>query len=67
MKGPMMCPSLPDEVAAAGTRQGGRFDADVVVVGAGPVGLALAADLAGRGASVIVAEQRAYLEAPNVK
>jgi 2-polyprenyl-6-methoxyphenol hydroxylase-like FAD-dependent oxidoreductase len=63
----MMCPSLTDEVAAAGTGQGGRFDADVVVVGAGPVGLVLAADLADRGASVIVAEQRAYLEAPNVK
>lgn len=49
----------------AGQDQG--FDADVVVVGAGPVGLALAADLDSRGARVIIAELRGYLEAPNVK
>ena len=49
----------------AGQDQG--FDADVVVVGAGPVGLALAADLDSRGARVIIAELRGYLEAPSVK
>src|SRR5689334_17284559 len=42
-------------------------EADVVVVGAGPVGLTLAIDLAGRGVRVIVAETRAFDEAPNVK
>lgn len=49
----------------AGQDQG--FDADVVVAGAGPVGLALAADLGSRGARVIIAELRGYLEAPSVK
>ena len=42
-------------------------DADVVVVGAGPVGLTLAIDLAGRGVDVAVVETRARDEAPNVK
>ncbi|MFC4137577.1 MULTISPECIES: FAD-dependent oxidoreductase [unclassified Microbacterium] len=42
-------------------------DADVLIVGAGPVGLVAALDLASRGVSVIVVEQRAYLEPPNVK
>ena len=42
-------------------------DAEVVVVGAGPVGLTLAIDLAGRGVKVVVAEARAFDEAPNVK
>jgi 2-polyprenyl-6-methoxyphenol hydroxylase-like FAD-dependent oxidoreductase len=42
-------------------------DADVVVVGAGPVGLTLAIDLAWRGVKVVVAETRAFDEAPNVK
>jgi 2-polyprenyl-6-methoxyphenol hydroxylase-like FAD-dependent oxidoreductase len=42
-------------------------DADVVVVGGGPVGLTLAIDLAGRGVKVLVAETRAFDEAPNVK
>jgi 2-polyprenyl-6-methoxyphenol hydroxylase-like FAD-dependent oxidoreductase len=42
-------------------------EADVVVVGAGPVGLTLAIDLAGRGIKVIVAETRARSEAPSVK
>lgn len=41
--------------------------ADVLVVGAGPVGLTLAIDLASRGAKVVVAEIRRYAEPPNVK
>ena len=49
------------------TGQDQGFDADVVVAGAGPVGLALAADLDSRGARVIIVELRGYLEAPNVK
>lgn len=52
---------------AAVTGQEQRFDADVMVVGAGPVGLTLAADLDARGARVVLAEQRGYLEAPSVK
>jgi 2-polyprenyl-6-methoxyphenol hydroxylase-like FAD-dependent oxidoreductase len=43
------------------------FDCDVLVVGAGPVGLTLAMDLAARGARVHVAEVRRYAEPPNVK
>ena len=41
--------------------------ADVLVVGAGPVGLTLAMDLAGRGVKVAIAETRRYAEPPNVK
>jgi 2-polyprenyl-6-methoxyphenol hydroxylase-like FAD-dependent oxidoreductase len=40
---------------------------DVVIIGAGPVGLAAAADLDARGIKTVVIEQRAFLEAPNVK
>ena len=43
------------------------LDCDVLVVGAGPVGLTLAMDLAGRGVKVVVAEIRRYAEPPNVK
>lgn len=43
------------------------LEADVIVVGAGPVGLTLAIDLAGRGIRVIVAETRPFDEPPNVK
>ena len=39
-------------------------EADVVVVGAGPVGLTLAIDLAGRGIKVVVAETRARMPKP---
>lgn len=42
-------------------------DADVLVVGAGPVGLTLAMDLASRGVRVTIAEIRRYAEPPNVK
>lgn len=42
-------------------------DADVLIVGAGPVGLTLAMDLAQRGLQVVVLESRAYAEPPSVK
>jgi 2-polyprenyl-6-methoxyphenol hydroxylase-like FAD-dependent oxidoreductase len=44
-----------------------RLDASVVVVGAGPVGLTLALDLAWRGVDVTVLEIRRAGEPPNVK
>lgn len=44
-----------------------RLTATVLVVGAGPVGLTLAMDLAWRGIDVTVAETRAPGEPPNVK
>ncbi len=40
---------------------------DVLIVGAGPVGLTLAMDLASRGIHVVIAETRRYAEPPNVK
>lgn len=43
------------------------YDADVVVVGGGPVGLLVAADLDARGVTTIVVEDRPFLEPPNVK
>jgi 2-polyprenyl-6-methoxyphenol hydroxylase-like FAD-dependent oxidoreductase len=43
------------------------IEADVLVVGAGPVGLSLAMDLAGRGVKVAIAETRRYAEPPSVK
>ncbi|WP_431108808.1 FAD-dependent oxidoreductase [Variovorax paradoxus] len=43
------------------------FDADVLVVGAGPVGLTLAMDLASHGLSVIICETRRFAEPPSVK
>ncbi len=44
-----------------------ELSARVLVVGAGPVGLTLAMDLAQRGVEVLVAEQRGRGEAPSVK
>jgi 2-polyprenyl-6-methoxyphenol hydroxylase-like FAD-dependent oxidoreductase len=44
-----------------------ELQADVLVVGAGPVGLTLAMDLAGRGLKVVIAEIRRFAEPPNVK
>ena len=41
--------------------------ADVLIVGAGPVGLTMAMDLASRGVTVLIAEMRRYAEPPNVK
>ncbi len=43
------------------------IEADVLVVGAGPVGLTLAMDLQARGAKVAIAEIRRYAEPPEVK
>jgi len=42
-------------------------DAEVAIIGAGPVGLTLAIDLAARGRSVAMLETRARGEPPNVK
>jgi 2-polyprenyl-6-methoxyphenol hydroxylase-like FAD-dependent oxidoreductase len=42
-------------------------DSTVLIVGAGPVGLSLAMDLAWRGIEVLIAELRAAGEPPNVK
>lgn len=43
------------------------LQAEVLVIGAGPVGMTLAMDLASRGVSVVLAEMRAAGEPPNVK
>lgn len=43
------------------------LSADVLIVGAGPVGLTLAMDLQSRGLDVIIAESRRYTEPPSVK
>lgn len=43
------------------------IQADVLIVGGGPVGLTLAMDLAQRGVQVAVVEIRAYAEPPSVK
>lgn len=44
-----------------------QFDSDVLVVGAGPVGLTLAMDLARKGVTVHIVEVRKFAEPPNVK
>jgi 2-polyprenyl-6-methoxyphenol hydroxylase-like FAD-dependent oxidoreductase len=43
------------------------LNTQVLIVGAGPVGLSLAMDLASRGIQVVIAEIRRYAEPPNVK
>jgi len=43
------------------------FDTSVLIVGAGPVGLTLAVELASRGVDVTVTETRRAGEPPNVK
>ena len=45
----------------------GTTDADVLIIGAGPVGLLAALDLSSRGVSAVVVETRDFLEPPNVK
>lgn len=45
----------------------GRWDADVIIIGAGPVGLTAAIDLDARGISTVVVESRAYNQPPSVK
>ncbi|MEZ4572430.1 MAG: FAD-dependent oxidoreductase [Thermomicrobiales bacterium] len=49
------------------TDYGAEEEADVVIVGAGPVGLTLAIDLAQRGVEVVVLELRKRGEPPSVK
>ncbi|HEY8357727.1 MAG TPA: FAD-dependent monooxygenase, partial [Ramlibacter sp.] len=44
-----------------------EYEADVLVVGSGPVGLTLAMDLQARGAKVVIAEIRHYAQPPSVK
>lgn len=44
-----------------------HFDADVLIIGAGPVGLVAAIDLDKKGITSIVVETRAYLQPPEVK
>lgn len=44
-----------------------RIEADVVIIGGGPVGMVLALDLASRGVSVVMAESRAEGDPPSVK
>ncbi len=48
-------------------RPEGRLDAPVLIAGAGPVGLALAIDLAWRGIEAVVVERRARAEPPPPK
>ena len=43
------------------------LNTDVLIVGAGPVGLTLAMDLVSRGVNVVIAEIRRYAEPSNVK
>ncbi|WP_206185483.1 FAD-dependent oxidoreductase [Sphingosinicella sp. CPCC 101087] len=45
----------------------GAGEADVIIVGAGPVGMTLGMDLADRGVHVVVVETRARREPPSVK
>lgn len=46
---------------------GRELETEVLIVGAGPVGLTLALDLASRGVDVIVVERRRPNEAPPVR
>jgi len=43
------------------------FDADVLIVGAGPVGMSMAMDFDQRGIRCVVVERRAFQELPSVK
>lgn len=52
---------------SAGRPSGAVLDADVLIVGAGPVGLTLAMDLSQRGVQVLVLEMRRFKEPPSVK
>ncbi len=44
-----------------------ELNTDVLIVGAGPVGLTLAMDLDFRGVNVLIVETRRYMEPPSVK
>ena len=47
--------------------RGDPLDTDILIVGAGPVGLSLAMDLARRGVRVMLVEMRAAGEPPSVR
>jgi 2-polyprenyl-6-methoxyphenol hydroxylase-like FAD-dependent oxidoreductase len=53
--------------AQAGELKGRAIDTSVLIVGAGPVGLTAAIDLASRGVDVVVAELRGESEPPSPK
>jgi 2-polyprenyl-6-methoxyphenol hydroxylase-like FAD-dependent oxidoreductase len=55
------------ERSASGSLMPEKVDVDVLIVGAGPVGLTLAIDLAWRGIAVTVVETRAAAEPPEPK
>jgi 2-polyprenyl-6-methoxyphenol hydroxylase-like FAD-dependent oxidoreductase len=44
-----------------------NLETDILIVGAGPVGLTMAMDLVARGVKVVIAEIRRYAEPPSVK
>ena len=60
-------PDAASDLAASDLATSNKVKTSVLVVGAGPVGLTLAMDLAQRGISVTVVETRSAGEPPSVK